>query len=98
MTFKRREVERALEKKGFEKSKGKRKHSIFIYYTKGGKKTKVRTVTSHGSGGTDIGDSLRGRMAKQCRIAKSDFDLLIQCPLSRESYEGMLSDSGALGE
>lgn len=98
MTFKRREVERALEKKGFEKSKGKRKHSIFIYYTKGGKKTKVWTVTSHGSGGSDIGDPLLGRMAQQCKIATADFRKLIQCPISRESYEDMLRDSGALGE
>lgn len=70
MTFKRREVEQALQKKGFEKSKGKHKHSIFIYYTSEGKKTDVRTLTSHGSGGTDIGDPLLGRMASQCKISK----------------------------
>lgn len=98
MTFKRREVEQALQKKGFEKSKGKHKHSIFIYYTSEGKKTDVRTLTSHGSGGTDIGDPLLGRMASQCKISKLRFEQLIECPLSRECYEDMLRDSGALGE
>ena len=98
MTFKRREVERALRKKGFEKSKGKHKHSIFNYYTKSGRKTGVWTITSHGSGGTDIGNSLLGSMARQCQLDKADFELLIRCPLSRDSYEDILRDSGALGE
>lgn len=88
MTFKKREVESALESKGFERREND--HSFFIYHTISGQKTTVRTKTSHGSGGRDIDDSLIGSMAKQCRVNAQKFKDLIECPLSREEYEDML--------
>ena len=56
---KRKEIESALEKKGFQRYEGD--HSWFVYYTKEGKKSTAKTKTSHGKGGKDIGDPLLGR-------------------------------------
>lgn len=88
MTFKKRDVEQALESKGFERREND--HSFFIYHTKGGRKTSVRTKTSHGRGGRDIGDPLIKNMAEQCKLNMQKFKDLVECPLSREEYEDML--------
>lgn len=95
MVHSRREVEAALENKGFEKSNAS--HRYFIYYTKSGKKTTVRTMTSHGSGHKDISSKLMSRMATQCRISNADFADLVTCPLSRDEYERKLYQRAALG-
>lgn len=95
MNLKRRDIERALERKGFKRTEGN--HSFFIYYTQAGKKTHVRTKTSHGKGGKDIGDPLINRMAKQCRLTSGDFRQLVDCRLSREGYEAKLKASGTVG-
>ena len=91
----RREVEAGLENKGFKKSNAS--HRYFIYYTKFGKKTAVRTMTSHGSGSKDISSELMSRMARQCKISKTDFADLVTCPLSRNEYEQKLYQRAALG-
>jgi hypothetical protein len=80
------EVEKSLLAKGFRSKEGD--HNFFHYYSKAGKKTIVFTKTSHGS--REIDDSLLGRMAKQVRLSKGDFDRLIDCPLDRDSYEAKL--------
>ena len=88
MIFKKREVERVLESKGFERREND--HSFFIYHTKSGRKTSVRTKTSHGRGSRDIGDPLIKNMAEQCKLNMQKFKDLVECPLSREEYEDML--------
>ena len=95
MNLRRRDIERALERKGFKRTEGD--HSFFVYYTQAGKKTIVRTKTSHGKGGEDIGAPLISRMAKQCKLTSDDFRQLVDCPLSREDYEKRLKASGAVG-
>lgn len=95
MSLKRRDIERALELKGFKRTEGNR--SFFIYYTQAGKKTTVRTKTSHGRGSQDIGDRLTSRMAKQCKLTNDDFRQLVDCRLSRKRYEEKLKASGAVG-
>lgn len=72
-------------------------HSFFIYCTQAGKKTTVRTKTSHGRGNQDIGDRLTSRMAKQCKLTNADFRQLVDCRLSRKRYEEKLKASGAVG-
>lgn len=89
MTLKRRVVESALERKGFTKIRDT-KHSHFLYVTRDGLKTSVRTMISHGKTGADIGDSLVARMARQCRISRKEFENLVDCSLSREDYEDLL--------
>ena len=93
MPRKQTEVEKSLEAKGFQRSKGD--HNYFYYYSKLGKKTAVFTKTSHGS--REIDDSLLGRMSKQCRLSRADFDRLIDCPLDRDAYDNILTVRGAVG-
>ncbi len=93
MSRKQSEVEKSLEKKGFERAKGG-DHNYFHYHTKAGKKSRVFTKTSHGM--REIDDSLLGQMARQCRLSRADFDRLIDCPLSRDNYEQKLIMAGVI--
>ena len=84
----RRDVETSLERKGFERDE--RHHHYFVYRTCAGKKTAIRTRTSHGSRSKVLGDALLAQMAKQCgNLRKADFLNLVDCPLSRESFENL---------
>ena len=93
MPRKQAEVEKSLEAKGFQSPKGG-DHNYFHYFTIAGKKTAVFTKTSHGS--REIDDSLLGRMARQCKLSRSDFDRLIDCPLDRNGYEAKLVEQGVV--
>ena len=88
-TYKRAAVESALKAKGFRRRESD--HSYFVYYTQEGKKTPVRTKTSHGRGGADIPNSLISRMAKQCKLHTTQFRDLVDCPLSQTKYEALLT-------
>lgn len=91
MPLKRREVEQALEGKGFVRREGK--HAFFVYHTRKRKlKTSIWSMMSHGNSGADISKSLSAKMAKQCRINKAEFERLIDCSLSQEDYEKQLVD------
>jgi len=83
MPRKRKEVESALISKGFEQHDTH--HHMFVYYTQKGKKTTLRTRTSHSM--REIGDNLLGQMARQCGLRKKDFLDLVDCPLDRKGYE-----------
>ena len=87
----KRDVEAALKKKGFQQDDGD--HHWFIFWTADGKKTTVRTKTSHGST-KDLGDGLLKEMARQVHISKLQFLELVDCPMSREQYQGLLEDGG----
>jgi len=86
----KRIVEQGLLNKGFQLSNSH--HRFFVYYTQSGSKTAVRTRTSQG--GTELDDYLLGQMAKQCKLSKSDFLQLVDCPLSQDAYESRLSSAG----
>ncbi len=94
MPRKVRDIESALERKGFERREGD--HAWFIYHTLDGKKTKIKTKTSHGARGKSIGDPLLGMMARQCCLNKSDFLDLVDCPLDREEFEVKAREGGAI--
>lgn len=79
----RREVERALVGKGFEKDD--RHHHLFFYRSRKGELTAIRTRTSHS--GKTLDDYLIGQMARQCRLDRHDFLRLVDCPMSRVEYE-----------
>lgn len=87
-------VENSLQKKGFRQVEGDHHH--FIYHDSDGKKTKVRTKTSHSKKMKDIPDPLLGQMAKQCKLAKSDFLDLVDCPMDQTQYEEKLRESEAI--
>ena len=94
MPFQRRKVEQALESKGF--MRRERAHVFFLYHTRGGLKTSVRTMTSHGNSGADIDNQLIATMARQCKISRKNFERLIDCSLSQEAYENLLIDKGII--
>lgn len=90
MSRKQGDVEKGLERKGFERGNGD--HNYFHYHTQTGKKTRVFTKTSHG--GRELDDSLLGKMSKQCKLSRADFDRLIDCTLDRPAYEKKLVAAG----
>ena len=92
MPIKRREVEAALERKGFKRVETD--HSTFIYYSQANQKSRVRTKTSHGTGHRGICDNLLSSMAKQCKLNNNQFHDLIECHLSREKFEYILVKQG----
>ena len=82
----RKDVEKSLERKGFKRVESRHRH--FVYWALSGKKTAVRTHTSHGSKYKILNDSLLSLMAKQCGgLSKGDFLKLVDCPLTREQFE-----------
>ncbi len=86
----RRTVMVALRRKGFVESEGD--HTYYIYHTADGRKTIAKTKVSHS--GKDISDRILGMMARQCKLVSPQFLNLVDCPLSRESYEQILKDQG----
>ena len=90
----KRKLEDALMHKGFERKEGD--HHFFVYITQQGKKSSVRTKTSHTPKMKEIGDGLISQMAKQCHLNAKEFLCLVDCPLSREDYEKLLLAREAL--
>ena len=90
-TRSKRKIEKALRKKGFVEQEGD--HHFFIYYTCSGKLTGIFTKTSHSPHVKDISGELLSKMATQCKLSQVDFCRLVDCPLSRDSYETILKDN-----
>jgi predicted RNA binding protein YcfA (HicA-like mRNA interferase family) len=86
MPRKQADVERALSRKGFVQSESH--HRFFIYHSKAGRKTPIKTKTSHGQ--REISDSLLSKMAQQVKLGRGEFLDLVDCPLSRDEYEEKL--------
>lgn len=87
MAFNSNKVERSLKKKGFKQEPGDHKYFVFYY---NGKRSNIKTKVSHC--GQDIGDSLIKCMSKQVHLSKTDFENLINCPLSKEEYTKKMED------
>jgi len=90
MARKRIDVEKGLINKGFRKSDGD--HHYFNYFNSVGKKTVVFTKTSHSH--SEISTNLIALMARQCKLPKQSFELLVDCPLERSTYETLLVNGG----
>jgi hypothetical protein len=89
MPRKKSTVEASLKSKGFEQIEGD--HHYFLYVTMDGKRTSIRTKTSHTPKMKEIPDNLLSQMAKQCQLSRPEFLRLVDCPLDREGYEEILS-------
>lgn len=87
-----RKVRSGLEAKGFVADE-QRRHIILLYVDLEGRKTTARTLLSHKSGGTDVDDKLLGQMARQVSLSRADFLDLIDCPMSRETFDQIISGS-----
>jgi predicted RNA binding protein YcfA (HicA-like mRNA interferase family) len=90
--MKRDDVEAALLRKGFKR--GNTDHSYYQFHDKTGKKTIVNTKTSNGSSYKTLGPPLISKMARQCKLTKPQFAELVECTLSHEKYEDLLSEAG----
>jgi len=85
-------VESSLKSKGFKKEE--KDHHYFIYYTTEGKKTAIKTKTSHSKKVKDISDNILTQMAKQCHLDRPSFLELIDCTLDQNQYESYLKEKG----
>ena len=88
------EVEAALAGKGFVQEDND--HHFFVYWSIEGKQTRARTKTSHTKKMKQIGDGLLTEMARQCKLNKTEFTKLVDCPMSRAEYEDVLRRQGEL--
>ena len=88
---KRREIDSALCKKGFEKSiKGKH-----VFYTLLDS-SEIATMMSHGAMNTTLSAELISRMSRQLHLTKEQFLALIDCTLDEDAYrEIVLTESEA---
>ncbi|MDZ4181027.1 MAG: hypothetical protein U1E29_17640 [Coriobacteriia bacterium] len=84
-------VEAGLKKKGFEPTD--HKHRQFVFMTDSGRKTPVKTMTSHGSDKV-LSSSLVCQMARQCKLSVKEFERMVSCRIPREQYAEMLRLQG----
>lgn len=91
-----RDVERGLARKGWHRRSSH--HVYYRYVTMAGRLTTLRTKVSHGSRSRQLSRSLVGRMARQCHLAADEFERLISCPLSQETYEAKMKAEGVIRE
>lgn len=90
--LKTNQIDASLQKKGFIKEKNRDHIYYFLYLN--GKKTSIRTKTSHSA--KEINDTLIKIMSQQVKLTREQFMDLINCPLSKEAYEEILIESGCV--
>jgi len=86
----RKEVEAALELKGFLRKEGD--HHRFIYHSLAGKKTRIHTKT--GNGARDIADNIISQMAKQCGLTNKLFGQTDQVSTGTQGLRGGVDQNG----
>ena len=88
----RRKIETGLLRKGFKKDDTH--HRVFRFYV-GGKKTRISTFISHGSGYREYGDDLLIKMKKElCMPNKKYLIDFIECPVTEEKFKKDLLSTG----
>lgn len=88
MSLNAKEVDRAWEKVGMECKNTGDRHAWFNY---GGKKI-IRTKKSFGSG--KLEGNIPYLIRQQMKLNEQQFDDLINCPLTRDSYIEILKTKG----
>jgi len=94
MPKEKRDVESGLLKKGFQLQEGD--HHFYIYHYLDGRKSAIKTKTSHSLKKRTIDDHLLSHMARQCHLVRGKFIELVDCPLSQQDYEAELKKKGIL--
>jgi len=85
---KRKKIKKSLLGKGFGAAEGSKHTKYFFYYK--GKKTSVFTFLSRGSSHKNYGKELLDKMSKQLKLTNSQFEELIECPLTEKDYIELL--------
>lgn len=90
MEFKSREVDRALQKKGFKREDDK--SHVYFYHEYRGVETGATTHISHGV--STVAGPLIGLMKRQLKLKSSQqfFDL-IKCPMTSAAYNKILEET-----
>ena len=91
----RTDILASLTSKGFELKQGKRDHDV-LFFKQDGLIQAVFTRVSRGSQYKTIDDSLLGRMSRQLKISRRQFDDLVDCPMTAEDYQEVLRDNGVI--
>jgi hypothetical protein len=91
MPAKKSVVRAGLCKKGFLPDR-KTAHEYYRYITSKGERTKILVCFSHGAEGNEIADKILGKMAKQCKLTRRQFDHFVDCQMSVEQYEDHLAE------
>lgn len=89
-TRKVKEVSSRLCGKGFVKD-DRSDHCRFFLYVDG-RKTRIRTMISHGE--REIGEELIHRMASQLKLSKDEFLDLVDCRLDGDGYLRLMRERG----
>lgn len=92
-SLERSDVERGLQKKGFRLEREKTGHRHYRLWHNG-QKTPVLTMVSHGTQHKTIDKSTVGHMARQVRLSGSEFENLVNCPLTEDEYIKKLRAAG----
>jgi hypothetical protein len=92
-TCKARDIEAALNKKGF---LHKETHHKIFYLCMNGRITGVHTFLSHGQ--KEYSPDLLAKMRNQLHPSGREFTDLIQCPLTGEHYLQLLVERGVIEE
>jgi len=88
---KARKVDHALRRKGFEAVGGDHMFYVFVV---DGKSSGIFTKISRGH--EEITDKNLGRMARQMKMTRRDFDAFVDCQFSQEEYVEALRSRGEL--
>ena len=92
MQLARSKVLRSLKRKGFTRD-NRTKHIFFIYHDKEGKKPGISTFVSRGSDYKSLGDNLVGTMAEQRCLTTAQFVDLVNCPMSQDEYDDLVTEA-----
>ena len=92
--FKKAEVVKAIELKGFRQDPKRTNHEVYYLYDENGKKTKIHTMFSHNN--KDITDFMIGKMTKEFEIGKNDLVKYFKCTLSKDGYLKLLRENGVI--
>jgi hypothetical protein len=83
-----------LKKKGFlDSAEHSTDHKYLEYYVNG--KLVLYTKISHGSD-KDLNDYLVKQMSSQCKLTKTQFADLVNCPMSQDEYLDILKEKNFL--
>lgn len=92
--IKARDLEKALERKGFQREEGSRHIQYRFYYQN--KKISVRVSISRGSNSV-YGDTLISYVRKEMRLHdKRQFEQFVECTLTEEKYSEHLIKIGEI--
>jgi|AntRauTorckE6833_2_1112554.scaffolds.fasta_scaffold04716_4 hypothetical protein len=90
----RRDIESALESKGFIKKEGSN-HKVYVFKHKGLSQA-VSTIISRGSSYKVYGSSLLGQMSTQLNLTNKQLLDLIDCPMSKKDFVENLKSRGII--